>query len=298
MSRSTDALETPPYREFLLSLPATDPERRDKRRDIIVRRGNAIVTYSAFLEVDHGEDWLDRGFHWEGGPEATHELFRELREEWGASADAAELRSVFTENIASGRLPRIDKIVCFGLGTLTPEDVPYGYLQHAAALWFADLISRQTHRQKIPVYTQDPMLTRRDMEIFRAAGITPVNPYTMEGYVLVDHNTFVLSVSIDRSARLPQMVLEHSRPAVIIWSLMDKEIKDPANAAVLINLWFEYRQVMDCRALTHPEFDQIGLATRTALSRTELWIRRPLYKADPASPGEQADTAQGSTRAS
>ena len=91
-------------------------------------------------------------------------------------------------------------------------------LAYAAALHFAESISRHTHKREIEVWIHEPMLTRTDMEALKKLNIKIANPYTQEGYALVDEDTFVFGIELNLAARVETITLECARPALILWS--------------------------------------------------------------------------------
>ncbi|EMR71966.1 hypothetical protein UCREL1_982 [Eutypa lata UCREL1] len=253
-----NTLSEPPNREFLLSRKPND----EKRKRIVIQRANYLVEYNDRVIPKY--------------PKAT----------WLKSPYRKEVIEALRHLAEQGRLPNVDKIVCFGLGS-------------PAALDLAKGISILTHRKDIEVYAQDPYMTLKDINVLTRAGIKVVNPFLQEGYTLVDENTFVLSVYLNYTANIEAMTLECTRPAMIMWTDMKSQflVEHSARTAALSTLDREYDRVEGINALKIPDTqykvdssfvtsDWLDYAFVTpdhpVLAETSLYIPKPEFYRAPS----------------
>ena len=275
----TRTLMYPLNRRFMLSDRITE----ERRREIITDRANFLVEYESHLIPEDREGWISQGWDGDGRqypwtPERLHAVLEGYGKMWRESPDHAEFVSVFRKLAREKRLPNINRIVCFGHGPPgglgirgtnegDDDETRYGNdligngrscLQYAAALDFAQLISGLTHGRPIDVWVQDPFLTRTDIQALELYGVRVANPYMQEGYTLVDRNTFVIGIFVNREAHLEAMCLEGGRPALIIWTdVKNAETrKVPERAAALDILAREYDTVKPIKALGEPDEDE------------------------------------------
>ena len=147
-SQFQPVLKEPPNREKMLSGCLTEEERRET----IVKRANYLVIYDDLSRGYPATEWPSRGWGWrEGKGEDTDEsedtdedeesdrgegvgeakdrglqypwsvdrlcaVLKAYQEMWQVSRDRMELEQCFEGLAKAGRLPNVDRIVCFGLG--------------------------------------------------------------------------------------------------------------------------------------------------------------------------------------
>lgn len=310
MTTQNNPLSEPPNREFLLSRKPND----EKRKRIIMQRANYLVEYNDRVIPKYPKaTWLKVGYQADKFPGSRDQLYNILQRmltTWRKSPYRKEVIEALRHLAEQGRLPNVDKIVCFGLGSPGGLEVDnYGQpntlgdwrscSQYAAALDLAKGISILTHRKDIEVYAQDPYMTLKDINVLTRAGIKVVNPFLQEGYTLVDENTFVLSVYLNYTANIEAMTLECTRPAMIMWTDMKSQflVEHSARTAALSTLDREYDRVEGINALKIPDTqykvdssfvtsDWLDYAFVTpdhpVLAETSLYIPKPEFYRAPS----------------
>ncbi len=122
----------------------------------------------------------------------------------------------------------IDNIVAFGLTTLSPGAPPAADLsirlhaQHAALLIIREIIEkRNATKRQVPIYSQDPQYSQRDVAVAKTFGITIVNGDIghQMGWLQVSPSSFV----VELAACVPvfEFILEYTRPAAMLSAAWD-----------------------------------------------------------------------------
>ncbi|KAH6986524.1 hypothetical protein BKA56DRAFT_430017, partial [Ilyonectria sp. MPI-CAGE-AT-0026] len=143
--------------------------------------------------------------------EETNEAFIKYKQEW----ESSEPCRILKHTLASGPLPKsITKIVCFGLGPLTPlnDRSQRVHTQHAAALTMAHAIKERTGCT-VQIYSQEPAYTRICEQVLGPHGITILTG--VQGFLEVDNSTVVFSVA--PNVPVKQIVVDLARPAIMVW---------------------------------------------------------------------------------
>jgi hypothetical protein len=163
--------------------------------------------------------------------------------------DAKRILTAILE--AQGIQSSVNKVICFGLGSLEREEVgrrkqDWGLYedyeagrtsertmsmmlpamtQHAVALTIAAILGRRfrSDKQPLPVHVQDPAYTSPDKRFLTKKGFDVIGGWGAVGLTLVDDDSFVFSSC--PSFPLKQVVADTSRPAAIIWN---RELMAPA----------------------------------------------------------------------
>ena len=269
-------LKYPPNRPYMLSDRITE----ERRRSVITERANYLVEYDrALFPLGFPEEewplrgWQGRQYPWD--PQRLYEKFEGWARHWRDSDDRQELVTVFSRLALEGRLPNIERIVTFGNGPPGGFGPGFGYipqpgehpderygddimanerscLQFAAARDLARLISTLTHGREIDIWVQEPYLTRTDIQVLEWFGVRTANPFTQEGYTLINRDTFVMGIFVNFDGQLEAMTLECGRPGLIMWTdnTNQKAREHPARAAALEILAKEYDAVGPIKALT------------------------------------------------
>jgi hypothetical protein len=150
------------------------------------------------------------------------ETFGKLRQDWRKSEVCESLEAEFAK-VTTLSVP-INKIVCFGLGSLQRWDdeddslVAPRYMQHAAIETMAEIV-RDKGSGNIQYYAQDPAYTDIDKEFLKSIGITPLDD--PKGFLEVDENTLVFSVSPNVPVR--QIIADVQWPAAMLWNTVEPE---------------------------------------------------------------------------
>lgn len=137
------------------------------------------------------------------------------KQEWESSDPCRLLK----QTLASGPLPKsITKIVCFGLGPLTPlnERSQRVHTQHAAALTMAHAIKERTGCN-VQVYSQEPAYTRICEQVLGPHDITILDG--VKGFLEVDSSTLVFTVA--PNVPVKQIVADLAKPAIMIWDSVE-----------------------------------------------------------------------------
>ncbi len=269
----------------------------ERRKEIITDRANYLVKHDAST-VPQGypvENWVKVGFQGcqtHGSEDRAYAIFQALQSTWRQSPHRKELKKLVVQLARHGRVPNVEKIVCFGNGSpgglQLDDNIVFGgdsdggddvngdaetdktnnssaysddmanrsCMQYPAALDLASLISKLTHSRKIHVYAQEPFLTLKDINTLTRASVRVVNPFTHEGYTLIDQDTFVFAINLNYGGHIEAMSLECARPALILWSDLDNKeaLEHPARAAALDTLGREYNRLEKAEhALSPPE---------------------------------------------
>ena len=275
---------------------------------------------------------FEREFPWT--PERLYDVLQSYQRVWEEMPDRAELAHLFDFLARCDELPNIARIVCFGNGApsggsyfddggFDEEDPEFrrecedeflrtryleqtmgderSCLQYAAALDFAALISKLTHGREIEVWVQDPFLKRVDIVALQKLGVRIANPFTYEGYTLVNEGTFVIAICVDIDAHVKAMTLESGRPAMILWTddaAVNRGMAETsgmcnfraessdATADTLEILYHEYNSIgPDLSALTgYPGIygqDDMDDTLKAPLSQSSLYILKPEFRRAP-----------------
>ncbi|KAK8065578.1 hypothetical protein PG997_012325 [Apiospora hydei] len=175
----------------------------------------------------------------------THEW---ASSQWEGHLQRRALIESFKDLSSRLQTTRIKKLVCFGLGSLSPppfyslaelreehehKNVYFGYtylrpyFQHLAAQTIAEVLKDHNDGKPLDVYVQDVAYSEDDIGVlerdvnnlansYARCKITVVDgsPNHHEGFLKIDSETFVLTVQ--PTVPLRQMVFEISSPAVIL----------------------------------------------------------------------------------
>ncbi|EFQ25401.1 hypothetical protein CGRA01v4_02632 [Colletotrichum graminicola] len=148
--------------------------------------------------------------------------FEKHEKTWKKSPQCRKLKDTLSLVLTSDV---INKIICFGLGDLTPDSdnnehylcsqhhsEPRSHIQHAVALTLAQILGDRTGRE-IRCYSQDPAYTQASIEFLKSRNIVVLND--PQGFLDTDEHTLVFSVA--PTVPVKQIVTDLARPAVIIW---------------------------------------------------------------------------------
>jgi len=121
---------------------------------------------------------------------------------------------------------KINKIVCFGLGSLSNPQQSHerrSHIQHASVLTMASTFTKRYPNQNpIRIYAQDPTYTELDKTFLSYIGITVLSD--PKGFLEVDEQTLVFSVAPEVCVR--QIVADLSRPAAMVWDTVSDNTKE------------------------------------------------------------------------
>lgn len=212
--------------------------------------------------------------------------------EWRASQDMAELHKTLNHLIDWGRIRHVNKIVCIGLGSLMDDyDRPKrgartGALespirrapctQHAAAITMARMLRRQAWGGKVELFAVDMDYREEDKAALRAFGFDAILSHEYgrhEGYLKIDSDTMVFSVNAGYS--LQTVVLETSRPALMIWT--DRGFSHQLRATRAAEILFGEYDHVPCSVLAGTS----GIDDRF-LGNTNLRVRKERFNPLPA----------------
>lgn len=115
----------------------------------------------------------------------------------------------------------IEKIVCFGLGTLghpNERSSARSFRQHLAAKTIGEALEKNG-RSNIPIYAQDPAYNDVDKELLKNIGITHLDD--PKGFLEVDSKTLVFSVS--PNVPVKQIIADVQWPAAMLWNPVKPE---------------------------------------------------------------------------
>ncbi|KAL2255520.1 hypothetical protein VTK26DRAFT_3199 [Humicola hyalothermophila] len=178
-------------------------------------------------------DELDEPFT--ANPEAA-ELFENSAKMWKESpAGSAELANI----ISAHRVPRVTKIIAFGLGLCCgePKLCTSHRIQHQAVLTLRQLLEKKMGH-KIEVYAQDPSYMPEDQDMLKNYGIE-ADTHTSAGFLKVDGETVVVSIGPNVPVKqiIGDLIIEDptKKPAMIIW---DNELYRPQYA----EFWTKYKE--------------------------------------------------------
>jgi hypothetical protein len=157
----------------------------------------------------------------ETDPQELLKLFEAHRRLWKTSTTCAQLIKKLKESNIS---PGINKVVCFGLGTLmvdleslkeNPDQLLSRTMtQHAAALTMAEVLKNMTGKE-IRLLAQDPVYNSASKHILRHVGFHVLEGYGGLGFLEVDESSLVFTVACNVPVK--QVVVDLTRPAVMIW---------------------------------------------------------------------------------
>ncbi|KAF1960529.1 hypothetical protein CC80DRAFT_543945 [Byssothecium circinans] len=140
-----------------------------------------------FLSIDAYRPFSDQSL------DDVRSRIPEMTVEWNNSAVRKSLIDTIKNNAKD--MPRVGKIVCFGLGRLTIKSNVKSYCQHLAAIDIRDALAKdENHPNTIEIYTQDPFYSSACKTILKELGIKIVDAVVSEGLPLVDQHTFVLEI--------------------------------------------------------------------------------------------------------
>lgn len=142
----------------------------------------------------------------------------------------SDTRKGLDDLISSTRLPPVDKIIAFGLGSISPirsdrqaavkRSERRSCAQHGMVMSLARLIERQ-YGGEVACYVQDPAYFDTCKNVLSSRGVTVLEPE--EGFVLLDERTLVVSIHPNIPVR--QVIADLGRPAVMIWDRIDEDCK-------------------------------------------------------------------------
>ncbi|RDL35203.1 uncharacterized protein BP5553_07134 [Venustampulla echinocandica] len=144
--------------------------------------------------------------------------FGQARQAWQKSDACRSLK----QHLATATFSvSINKIVCFGLGSLTGTDKPHpsrSNTQHAAVETMAEVLKERSGRS-IHCYAQEPEYNAVDKEFLETIKITPVDD--PKGFLEVDANTLVISVN--PNVPVKQIIADIQWPAAMLWNTVEPE---------------------------------------------------------------------------
>ncbi|KAI1446646.1 hypothetical protein F5Y02DRAFT_416934 [Annulohypoxylon stygium] len=114
------------------------------------------------------------------------------------------------------RLHEVDKIVAFGLGSLTGRPSrTTNQREHALAMTVARVIRRMYPGKEVPVWVQDPDYNEVDKVVLNFFGFRVVEGHGALGFTKIDTHTFVLNHNASFPMR--EIVADLDRPAAVFW---------------------------------------------------------------------------------
>ncbi|KAI1880175.1 hypothetical protein JX265_001796 [Neoarthrinium moseri] len=151
---------------------------------------------------------------------STAEIFPRAEKVWDASTKCTELK----QKLIEAHIPQnINKIICFGLGTLTndlacdevnPEDHAFrATTQHATAVTMAEIM-RHKFGHAIKLLAQDPAYDSSSKHVLQQEGFQIVEGHGGLGFLEVDEHSLVFTVSCNVPVK--QIVFDLARPAAMI----------------------------------------------------------------------------------
>ncbi|TGJ84598.1 hypothetical protein E0Z10_g4167 [Xylaria hypoxylon] len=218
--------------------------------------------------------------------EDVYKALENARAEWATSKDARGLNARLTDAVEKKKLVGVRNIVCFGLAgpecwgvgkPLTDDAKLKGHgnrslIQHVAALFMADVITEASeNKEKVEVYSQDPMYRSHDIKALKAHGIQVLGGH--EGFVKVGADTLVFLMGA--GTPILRVLCETTRPAAIICTLLHQNQDIDGAHALLKLLDLEYDECMDWLPFFHP------------LIHTRVAHGRPQTMADLAQNGQR-----------
>ncbi|KAI0004714.1 hypothetical protein F4779DRAFT_599555 [Xylariaceae sp. FL0662B] len=173
--------------------------------------------------------WLDVPL---GDMEKVEYEFTKHEEEWRAGYMCTVIEDLLRKAPVSRN---INKIMCFGLGTLDGErrrntvegtgnpeaDAARARVQHAAALTIRRVLREKTGNNKIQLKTQDPGYSRASKMVLEKFEFQIVPGRGGHGFTEVDENTVVFT--IDAEVPVKELVAEKKKPAMMIWRSVTQE---------------------------------------------------------------------------
>lgn len=135
---------------------------------------------------------------------------------WLQSPGCRELIAILERS----SLPKINNIVCFGLGNIDRAGDDWFKLrattQHAAALTMARVLGKRYGKDTLPVLLQDPYYNPIEKTLLTNLGFEIVGGHGALGFTLVDDASLVFTVAPDVPVR--QIIADIATPAVMIWN--------------------------------------------------------------------------------
>lgn len=117
------------------------------------------------------------------------------------------------EYLCTADLPRIEKIVAFGLGDFSFHDDGSHHTQHAAIATLAGILKRRQSGHSLQCYVQDPAYSDADKEFLEKRGLVVLRD--PQAFLEVDETTLVFTASPNVPVR--QVVADLARPAALLW---------------------------------------------------------------------------------
>jgi hypothetical protein len=153
---------------------------------------------------------------------ADHKTYRAA---WLSSKTRDQLESQLR---GLDNLPRIDKVVCFGLSNFfnlksgEKRHISRSHTQHLAALTIASILKERFKLPTVDVISQDPAFMATDQEFLRSVGIEPVKD--SKGFLEITERTFVITVYPNICVR--QIVADLTWPAAMIWATTSPTLEE------------------------------------------------------------------------
>ena len=125
-------------------------------------------------------------------------------------------------------LPRIDKIVCFGLANFhdpkgdDTRQLSRSHTQHLAALTIASVLEERFGLDNVCIIAQDPAYMETDQDFLRKIGIEPVKD--PKGFLEITETTLVITVYPNICVR--QIVADNRWPAAMIWATTQATLEE------------------------------------------------------------------------
>jgi len=139
------------------------------------------------------------------------QILANARQEWTTSPAYHKIRHCL--DTAPSR--NLTKVVAFALGSmfLDSQTNEHSTLQHAFLSTLPGLVSPVAKSGEFNIFAQDPLYCLRDKQVLQAENITVLDDPL--GFLEVDESTVGLSIGPDCPVK--EIILDISRPAVIIW---------------------------------------------------------------------------------
>ncbi|RYP14132.1 hypothetical protein DL765_006579 [Monosporascus sp. GIB2] len=252
------------------------------RKRAVVQFAQAFSTRSPH---NVNADWhTELARRWQGreavDEEELHKRYQEIASEWHMHVDCVEFFDFVQLLITQGRLPRVGKVVCFGLGSPSRDGARgrRSCAQHETAALLATLCGH-VWDQRPPVFAHDPEYELHDVRLLERLGFRVCDPHRQEGYAEVDGGTFVFSVADAASTpHYEEIILLTTRPAAVM--LLDARLEVLPQGGCRLDveeiLAEEYSRAEGCDAIEGQSCRIVDLRYEGRnLTPTSLYVRKP-----------------------
>lgn len=148
------------------------------------------------------------------------QAYREVLDKWRASQTCSRLIDAMTDM----QLPKITKIICFGLDTLHrngDQGLERSRTQHAAVEIMRAHLEKTQINTDVKVFCQSPTYDTIDEKILHSMRMKIIGDPT--GFLEIDYETLVYCVSPKTCVR--QIVADMDRPAAMLWTTINPTLE-------------------------------------------------------------------------